>query len=123
MDIKVVGDHGEIVKENKLEEVEPSNPPVRDNQAIKQAVSDVFGLSSREVGMHSAAINTLIDYAISQSDDPTPENVKWAIRQLYLKVGTPPLGENVITYLSRYAYLAMEQNKISKELKKYEQFK
>jgi hypothetical protein len=39
---------------------------------------------------------------------------------LEYKVGTPELGEKLINYLSKYAYLKLEQKKLDEEVKKYE---
>ena len=63
-------------------------------------------------------IRWLLDYAKDQSEDNTVEGLKWAIRELETKLGTPPFLEDRVKFMARYAFLFMEGKKTSKELKK-----
>lgn len=100
-------------------EVESVFPVIADNMLL-QSVSSMFDIKPSEMSRFESKINTLIEYAKTQTDDHTPEGLKWAIRALQGRVGTPPLGEKWINYLTRYAYLATEKQKISKEMENYE---
>ena len=119
MEIKIVNEDGSPKEEAKTEIGQPSNS-FSSGEIEQMAVADVIGLERNEYSKYSKNLNTLIEYAKTQTDDPTPENLKWVIRQLSFKVGTPPLGEKLAPYLSRYAYLALERNKIAKEIEKFE---
>lgn len=118
MDIKILDQQGVEVKA----EAEQSSPtlPVEVEDTLLQSVGFMFNLHPREVTLEKERIKLLIDYAKTQTDDRTSEGIKWAIRSLQGKVGTPPLGEKWIPYLSKYAYLKMESLKLNKEVENYE---
>ena len=63
-------------------------------------------------------VRWLLDYAKDQSEDNSVEGLMWAIRELEIKIGTPPFLEDRVKLMARYAYLFMEGKKTSKELKK-----
>jgi len=83
-------------------------------------VAQLFDLKTNEVSEYKGKLQTLIDYAKSVSEDHTPEGIKWAIRELSFKVGTPPLGEKMINYLSLYAYTRSQRDELDSKLKKFE---
>lgn len=103
---------------------EPTSTPVIEGELggnmEAQAVGQMFDLKPSEISQFEDKIKVLLDFAKSQTDDHSVENLKWAIRELQYKVGTPPLGEKMINYLEKYAYLKMQSNKIEKDLEKYE---
>ena len=116
MDIKVV----DVPVEEKIEAKEPDTVVSTTGQLLVQSVAEMFDLKPSESSKFQSKINTLIDYAKTQTDQHSPEGIKWALRSLALKVGTPPLGEKLITYLTKYAYLATEKKNLEKEIEKYE---
>lgn len=122
MDIKIVGEDDKIEKSEKLDvnshkEIEG---PIQD-QLSQRAVTQVLGLDENgQEGRFKKEIETLVEYAKSRTEDYSPENLKWIIRQLELKVGTPPFGEHRARYLARYAFLHLERKKIDKEIKTFE---
>ena len=87
---------------------------------VEQSVGQMFNLRPDEITKQSDQINTLIEYAKIMSEDHTSEGIKWAIRSLQNKVGTPPLGQAWVPYLSQYAYLKIEEHNLKKEVEKYE---
>ena len=94
--------------------------PVLPELEIK-AVADVLGLEKEsERNQYSDKLDTLLEWAKSQTKDHSTENLKWIIRSLELKLGTPPLSEKRINFPSRYAYLLMEKGKITSEMKRFE---
>lgn len=59
-------------------------------------------------------INTLVKWAKAQTDSKDPIDLKWVIRDLRMRLGTPTHGDS-IKHLSRFAYLDMEEKKIKSE--------
>jgi len=120
MDIKIIGDDGKEVKnkEEKFEHEEMDGPV--SEEMTQRAVEQVLGLDENgNSGKFKNEVRTLIEYAESQTKDHSPESIKWVIRELELKVGTPPFGEHRVRYLARYAYLNMEGKKIEEEKKQF----
>ena len=116
MDIKIVGDNGQVVEQTQ-EPVGQATPnlTIPEGEFLLQQVAQTFDLKPSEISQHKTKLNTLIEYAKLKTDEHTPEGIKWAIRQLGVKVGTPPLGEKLINYLTKYAYLYLEGKKIDKQ--------
>ena len=120
MDIKIIS------RETGKEEVPQAPREEATTSAIKlgdlmtQQVGQMFDFKPSEVGQYKDQINTLIEYAKTCTEDRSPEAIKWAIRSLQGKVGTPPLGEKWVTYLTKYAYLKLEGLKLQKEVERYE---
>ena len=98
----------------------PQNETVPEGMILMQEIGNLFDLTPREISMERRKINTLLDYARLKTEDHSPMSLKWAIRSLSMKLGTPPLGEKLISYLTKYAYLYLETHKMKKELDKYE---
>lgn len=116
MDIKIVGEQEEI------KSVEPGNPKIEvspPDEILKYSVGSLFDFKPTEMSQYSDKIGTLITWAKTQTDDHSPENIKWTIRNLGIKLGSPALGEKMINYLTRFAYLAMEKDKLEEQLDKY----
>jgi hypothetical protein len=121
MSIKVVDEQGvELPPEEPKEVGHPDTEVIADGQLLTQRVGqELFDLKPTEVSREKAKLNTLIDYAKTKTEDHSAEGLKWALRSLSLKLGTPPMGEKLIAYLTRYAYLDLESQKIEKEKGKY----
>ena len=100
--------------------MQTQNTPVVDGDLLIQSVGQIFDLRPREIQGSKERLNLLIDYAKSVTTDHTTEGLKWAIRALQSRVGTPPLGERWLPYLSKYAYLKLESIKLQKEVENYE---
>lgn len=124
MDIKVVDPKGNEVGPSKIDTQTPeqiSGPALP--ELLIDAVAQSMGLDGDEAEKNRSMekIETLLEYAKSQTKDHSPENIKWIIRSLELKLGTPPFSEKRINYLARYAYLMMDKKKLEKELMSFEQ--
>jgi hypothetical protein len=100
--------------------MQTQNTPVVEGDLLIQSVGQIFDLRPREIQGSKERLNLLIEYAKSVTTDHTPEGLKWAIRNLQSRVGTPPLGERWLPYLSKYAYLKLESIKLQKEVENYE---
>lgn len=119
MQIKIVDNQGEEIVEEPREAKEPAETTNYDDILIT-SVGQLFDMKPSEMGVSKDKIQLLIDYACTQTDERTPEAIKWVIRSLQGKVGTPPLGEKWINYLSKYAYLKLEGLKLKKEAENFE---
>jgi phage host-nuclease inhibitor protein Gam len=116
MDIKIVGDNGVVNGEPVEKKVEaPETTIIPEGVLLLEQVAQLFDFKPSEVQAYKTELNTLLEYAKLKTDDKSAEGLKWAIRNLSLKVGTPPIGEKMIKYLTRYAYLYLEGKKIDKE--------
>lgn len=114
MNIKVVNEDGqEEVKQEGFPTPGTASAPIN---LVEMEVRNMFGLKGDE---EIDNIDTLIQWAKTQTDDHSPEGIKWAIRNIEAKTGTPPLGEKHIHFVSRYAHLALSGMKIEKELEKF----
>lgn len=123
MDIKIVDENG---KEPEVESVEKSvetsdkmevvNPYGIEEMSIQQML-ELDGDADKQ--KYTPEIKTLYNWVKTQTKDLSPENIKWTIRELQLKLGTPPFGEDRVKHLSRFAYLDMEGKRIEQEKKKY----
>lgn len=117
-DIKIVDQQGTEVIHGK----EVSTPDVviiPDGVMMTERIAQIFDLKPSEVSRYERPLNDLIEYAKMKTDDHSAEGLKWAIRSLGTKLGTPPLGEKLVTYLQRYARLYMESKKIEAEKDKF----
>jgi hypothetical protein len=119
MDIKIVDNQGVEEVPEVREAKEPGETTNYDDLLIT-SVGQLFDMKPSEMGAMKDKIQLLIDYARTQTEETSPESIKWAIRSLQGKVGTPPLGEKWINYLSKYCYLKLEGLKLKAETENYE---
>lgn len=122
MDIKVVTPEGNTVEEPKAipspSDVGGSQP----DEINQKEIGKLMGLENEsDFNKYQPNLKTLVDYAKSQTTDHSPENLKWIVRSLSAKLGSPPFGEDRIKFISRYTYLLNEQKRIDAERKKFEQ--
>lgn len=120
MDIKIVDEKGEEKVEKPVEFKEPETTPVLTGELEENAVGSLFDLKPSEIDQYKDKINTLLEYAKTQTKDHSREGLMWAIRDLEYKVGTPPLGEKMINYLAKYAWLKLENLRLQNDINKYE---
>ena len=85
-----------------------------------KAIADLLGIEQKEMLKYDDNIKTLIEYAKTLTENDTIEELKWVIRELENKVGTPPFLEDKVNYLARYAYLVLESRRNKEELSKFE---
>lgn len=117
-EIKIVNEVGQELSQEVSPAAEPGTV-IPDGVLLVERVAQMFDLKPSEVSQYKAKLNTLIEYAKTKTTDHSPEGLKWAIRSLGTKLGTPPLGEKLIGYLHRFAYLELESQQIEKEKEKY----
>jgi len=119
MKIEVVDKEGEVIEEEQ--NISPSETtPVLEGEMMLQQVGALFDLKPTECQKYANKLNLLIDYAKTQTDDHTIIGMKWAIRSLQGKVGTPPLGQKWLPYLCEYAHLKLEAITRQEDIDKFE---
>lgn len=120
MNIKVVDDTGEEIQNNTSDETRENESEVSvTGRLLEDQVAQIFDLKPSELGQYRDKLRVLIEYAKSKTDDHSPDGIKWALRSLGVKLGTPPLGEKLINYLHIYAKLHLQGQRIDQEKQKY----
>ncbi len=121
MEIKVVDD---VLQQEAPKEESFDHGALEGNISLEiseKAIGQVLGLETPEQRTkYQDNIRTLLEYAKNNSTDQTPEGLKWAIRSLELRLGTPPFAEDRVKYVTRYAYLLNEEKRLTKERRKFE---
>jgi len=119
MDIKIIGTEPSLTDMEKIERENEKSLPQQvldgDNEGEINhiAVKQVLDIQSSD-GSYDEDIGILVEWAKGQVDDSDPVNLKWAIRDLRMRIGTPSFGDS-IKHLSRFAYLDLEEKKIKEE--------
>lgn len=122
MQIQVIGENNkpvEALKETSREQttIEGGSPEEMETKAIGQ----VLGLETlSQINKYSDNLRTLLSYAKSQTKNHSLESLKWTIRSLGEKLGTPSFAEDRIKYITRYAWFSNEERRIQEEKKKFE---
>jgi len=120
-EIREVNDRGEVVEQPKTEvkttgqvlEVPALDP-------LEVATHQVLGLETdSDKSRYDAKVKTIVEWAKQVTEDHTPEGIKWAIRDMQMKIGSPKVGESFIDYLHSYVALATQKKDIDSKLKKY----
>ena len=55
----------------------------------------------------------------AKANTPEGEDVRWTLRRLETKLGTPPFGVDKISHMAEYAYLWLQNQDINKKLDQY----
>ena len=113
MDIKIVG--ATPTDTQTLEERDAQTLEGGDGTQINNiAVHQVLELQDSEKSKYDKEVQTLIEWAKEKTGSDDYTDLKWAIRDLQLKLGTPTYGDR-IKNLAKFAYLELEENLIKKE--------
>lgn len=113
--IKIVNDQGEEVVEEQVVPQTPDTVMGRDGELIQYQVAKLFDLQEKEMSSYRNKLDTLIAYAKTKTNDHSAEGLKWALRNLDLRLGTPPMGEKRINYMHRFAQLELEGQRIKQQ--------
>lgn len=119
MDIKIVDEAGVEKNESESLILNPSSDTQTEGIMMVEQLGKVFNLEPKEISFERGKLETLIEYAKLKTDDHSPDGLKWAVRSLGTKVGTPPLGEKLLPYLYRYARIYLESKHIEDEKNKF----
>lgn len=119
MDIKIVNEQN-IEEKPQVKELADPATLQQDGAMMRDIVGrDLFDFRPNEIQQYKGRIDTLLEWAKSRTEDHSPENLKWELRSLSIKLGTPPMTEKLIEYLYRYVYLDMETKRIEKEKERF----
>lgn len=82
-----------------------------------QELAEMFEIEKADYGKLSPKINTLLDWA--KQNTPQGEDIRWTLRRLETKLGTPPMGVDKISHMAEYAYLWLQSRDLNKKLDNY----
>ncbi len=119
MSINELDEKNQSTEESKEINTTPNESSIDPETINFMAIADILGMDHAEISRNDSKFRNLMEYVQSSTDDLSHENIKWVIRDLRMKIGSPMVGEKIIDYLNRYAYLLKEQNNINKELDKF----
>lgn len=115
-DIKIVDAQGKEVVESQTDiNATPDDMDFAEGEISRVAVAQVFNMKSDEIGENKQKMDTLIKWAKEQTEDHSMQNLKWVIKNLEMRLGSPAFGENRITKVARYAALDLEGKRIERE--------
>lgn len=116
MDIKVVNPQGSV-QELKDQTVNTPETIVtgQDNQLDRIAIGQMFDMDIKSISKDAKKIDTLIQWAKDEAKTDDMMQLKWVIKNLEAKLGSPNFGETRLTKLHRYAYLDIEGKKMEAE--------
>jgi len=119
-DVRQLDDTGNIVvSSQKKKEVRGDRLDAPVSQDLeKRAIADILGVDA-DSSKYSDNLQTILEWAKTQSKNPNLEDIRWAVRELDLKLGSAPFGEEPIKWVARYAYLVLEKAKIEREEKEF----
>ena len=109
----------EITTEEAPKELSTKSPPVISGsnpaEMQKLSIAKAMDMDYREISKNDGKMNTIMDWVKTQTDDLSPDNIQWVLRELGTKLGSTPFNETRIAFYARYAYLDLESKKIAKE--------
>ena len=115
-DIKIVDDlNQEAVHEERDINTNPDSSDGSTGEMARVATAQVLGIKADDMAENKAKMDTIVKWAKAQTEDHSLTNLKWVIKNLEMKLGTPNFGETRVTKVARYAYLDMEGKRIEKE--------
>lgn len=82
-----------------------------------QELAQMFEIDKNDYGKLSPKINTILDWA--KQNTPEGEDIRWTLRRLETKLGTPPMGVDKISHMAEYAFLWLQGRDINKKLDNY----
>lgn len=110
MEIKIIGQDTTEVEQLEQRDVSPVEG-ANDGEINQIAVRQVLEI---EKGEYQDELETILEWAKSQTKSDEYTDLKWAIRDLSMRLGTPTHGDR-IKHLARFAYLDLEEKRIQKE--------
>lgn len=85
---------------------------IREVDPLEVATNQVLGIETdSEKARYDSKIKDIVNWAKNVTEDHTPEGIKWAIRDMQMKIGSPRVGESFIDYLHSYIALATQKKK------------
>lgn len=120
-EIREVDEKGElVVKEQPVLKTTAEVLDIPALDPLEMATHQVLGLETdSEKSRYDFKIKDIVNWAKNTTEDHTPEGIKWAIRDMQMKIGSPRVGESFVDYLHSYIALATQKKDIDSKLKKY----
>ena len=118
MKIKITGQDGKEIPREEKKPTADYSVTIPEGIILLEQIGQIFDFTHSEVESFKTELTTLIDYAKMKTENHSIEGLKWALTDLGLKLGTPPMGEKRIKQLTRYAHLYLETKRHQKELDK-----
>lgn len=112
MDIKVV-------EETPQTETAPTGSSYYPTGFDEIEVAKMLNVEQNSVGRERQKIQAIVDYIKDRTDDHSLDNIKWAIRDLDMKLGSPNLYDRKIDHIYRYVSLSRQKDDIEKKLSKF----
>ena len=120
-EIRQVDSDGKIV-EPAATTSEPKDTPITTGgtpvELLEPIVHRIMGLEDADKLDYRDKVQILIDFAKQQTDDHSPENIGWVLRDFDMRLGSGPFAEKRINYVANYAKLKMHRASIDEEIKK-----
>ena len=114
--ITVVDSQGqEVPSESRDINSAPTGAIVPDGEIARTAAAHVLGVKADEMAENKEKLTTVVLWAKEQTDDYSVTNLKWVIKNLEMKLGTPDFGETRLTKVARFAHLDLEGRRIEQE--------
>lgn len=104
--------------------VEESKPALTVDGAMPDQINTIAVHQLLEItddekkSLYENDVKTLLEWAKTKTQSTDPFELKWAIRDLQLKVSTPSFGD-AIKHLARFAYLDLEESRLKEEKRSY----
>jgi hypothetical protein len=118
MDIKIVGEQPSEPKESPQGAVTSGGDA---DELLYSPIHNVMGLETDgDKQRYSEKVKTLIEYAKQQTDDHSPDEIAWIIRDLDMRLGAGPHSEERINHVANYAFLRLKREDIDKKIKRIE---
>lgn len=118
--IREVNARGEITPEAATTEIVSKGvlTPTPEDPLLR-TVERVLGVDGSNSGQYAVKIQDILDWAKGITEDHSPENIAWVIRDLEMKIGSPSLSEKMVDYMHSYVGLMDKKVDIDKKLKRY----
>jgi len=118
MQIKVTDDKGQEIKQEEKKVEANYGQTIPEGIILLEQIGSLFDFKHSEIESYKTELNTLVQFARTQTDDHSIEGLKWALTDLGIRLGSPPLGEKRIKQLVRYAHLYLETKENEERLHK-----
>jgi len=118
MQIKILDDKGQELKQKEKRVEADYGQTIPEGIILLEQMGSLFNFTHAEVESYKTELNTLIEFAKTQTDNHSINELKWVLTDLGVRLGSPPLGEKRIKQLVRYAHLFLETKANKEELDK-----
>jgi len=120
-EIRDVDEKGEVIEKESLEPLKTGKVlEVPADDPLLTATEQVLGVETHsDKARYGQKLGDIVEWAKQQTEDHSVAGIKWAIRDMQMKIGSPKFGESNIDYLHSYIALAIQKKDVDSKLKKY----